>query len=127
MKLLLTSILFIFISDKTNLSKHPINKNLKLQNKITLDQENLSFYKYLSVTVNSKKEIFIYNGGEGNVLRFDQFGKFKSRFARFGDGPGEISQAIPNALNIYAIDSYIYIIDATKTLYIKKIVNLLKI
>ena len=62
-------------SSEIRLNETAIYPSLKLTNKIMLNDINYNFYKYLNVTRNSKGDTFVFNAGEGNILKFDPNGK----------------------------------------------------
>lgn len=86
--------------------------NISLIYKIGSDKENEDFYKPDSFAVDSDERLYILDTKNSRVQCFSKEGKFILSFARYGQGPGELSQWA-SKIKILE-DQHIYIIDISR-------------
>jgi len=74
------------------------------------DDENYIFYGVVSLVVDSEENIFVLDGGNCRIQKFDREGNYLQTMGRKGQGPGEFEQPrwidVDLEDSIYVFDSY---------------------
>jgi hypothetical protein len=75
------------------------------------EDENYIFYRLGGIAVDSEKNIFVLDGGECRVQKFDREGNYLQTIGRKGQGPGEFEQPLGLFLDS---DEMIYVRDTLR-------------
>lgn len=78
-----------------------MNKNIKFKETISIGKEEGKDYEilngqYLDTAVSSKGNIYIFDGKQYRLLKFDNTGKYVWQVGRKGEGPGEFKNGYCN-------------------------------
>jgi len=89
------------------------NSDIKIEyvghlGKMDGQDENYMFHKPCDIEGDSGGNLYVLDGGNQRVLKFDNEGKFLKTFGRFGQGPGEFQLLL--SIDIHE-DGHVYIAD----------------
>jgi hypothetical protein len=104
--------LTIYIADKNNHSIKRLDKNLNFLSSFTKKESNISEEQFgypSSVATSNQGDLYLIDGENKRVIKFDIFGNFIQNFGGIDAGNYQLSDpsqlAISSANNIYVIDN----------------------